>query len=218
GEPDECWPWLAAVNSSGHGRLRLHGRNHLAHKLAYEMCVGPVPDGVRLGHLCDRPGCVNPRHVRPRTSIEMHQARFWRQVDKTSECWIWAGASWGAGYGQMRVNGEARLAHRLSYEWHHGPIPDGMLIDHACWNKSCVNPEHLRVATASENQRNKSGATARSSTGVRGVTLRPNGRYQVRIISDGKPVQVGHFGTLEEAAEAAHAKRVELWGEFAGHE
>jgi hypothetical protein len=52
------------------------------------------------------------------------------------------------------------FAHRWSYEYHVGPIPDGMQLDHLCRNPSCVNPEHLEPVTARENVMRSSGRAA----------------------------------------------------------
>lgn len=69
-------------------------------------------------------------------------------------CWIWKGPVAPNGYGQMpsRANeyGE-RLAHRASYRFHVGPIPDGLEIDHLCRVRCCVNPAHLEAVTHSVN-------------------------------------------------------------------
>lgn len=78
--------------------------------------------------------------------------RFWLKVDRSGECWLWTGSTNGRGYGHVRVNMCLTYAHRLSYEMSVGPIPEGLQIDHLCGNTLCVNPEHLEVVTAVENQ------------------------------------------------------------------
>ena len=215
--PNDCWTWNASTDSSGGGRVRIKGRNYSASKYAYEKANGTLPKGERLGHLCLDSGCVNPGHMAVRSSREMHEARFWTQVKKSDDCWEWTGAPWGEGYGQMRVNGRATLVHRLSFEWSAGPVPVGMVVDHMCWNRLCVRPDHLRLATPSQNQRSQSGPNRRSSTGVRGVTLRANGRYEARMTEGDRRIQIGNFESLEEACEAIRLAREELWGEFAGN-
>jgi transcriptional regulator with XRE-family HTH domain len=68
-------------------------------------------------------------------------------------CWIWLGRINGFGYGEIKC-GERRLkAHRVSYEHHVGPIPEGLDLDHLCRVRPCVNPEHLEPVTRSENVR-----------------------------------------------------------------
>ena len=68
----------------------------------------------------------------------------------TSGCWLWTRASLKTGYGTFSIKGKTFLAHRKAYEFYIGPIPEGMDIDHKCGLKSCVNPEHLRLATRSQ--------------------------------------------------------------------
>ncbi len=64
---DECWVWIARLNRNGYGRLSALGREHMAHRLSYEVHTGPIPDGLLLDHLCSVRSCVNPRHLEPVT-------------------------------------------------------------------------------------------------------------------------------------------------------
>lgn len=67
---DSCWPWRGSVDRKGYGRLRVDGRTALAHRIGYELCVGPIPEGLTLDHLCRNRGCVNPAHLEPVTHRE----------------------------------------------------------------------------------------------------------------------------------------------------
>lgn len=60
---DECWPWLANKNKSGHGRFRSGGRLVMAHRQSWEFFFGNIPEGKMVLHKCDDPGCVNPYHL-----------------------------------------------------------------------------------------------------------------------------------------------------------
>jgi hypothetical protein len=81
--------------------------------------------------------------------------RFWRNVQKTADCWVWTGARSGAGYGQININDVLVFTHRFSWELHHGPIPDGLLVCHHCDNPPCCNPAHLFLGTPSDNMVDK---------------------------------------------------------------
>lgn len=58
-----CWLWNACNNTKGYGFFRHVGKNLYAHRFAYELYIGPVPDGMHVLHTCDAPWCVNPDHL-----------------------------------------------------------------------------------------------------------------------------------------------------------
>jgi len=60
---DECWPWKGSHDMEGYGRMWADRKTHKAHRLAYELCVGPIPDDMCVCHTCDNPGCCNWHHL-----------------------------------------------------------------------------------------------------------------------------------------------------------
>lgn len=69
-----------------------------------------------------------------------------------SKCILWSGATNGNGYGRVYVGkGKSLMAHRVIHEGVFGKIPEGLVLDHLCRNRSCVNPLHLEIVTNGEN-------------------------------------------------------------------
>jgi hypothetical protein len=66
-------------------------------------------------------------------------------------CWIWSGAVHKSGYGQIKWQGKSTVAHRVVFEIVKHKIPEGLILDHLCNVKLCVNPEHLEPVTYSVN-------------------------------------------------------------------
>lgn len=91
------------------------------------------------------------------------KVRFERKfIIAPSGHWIWTANTLPNGYGQM----DKKYAHRLSHEFYIGPIPSGMVIDHLCRIRNCVNPMHLQAVTQKKNFDRGSGplAVARSNS------------------------------------------------------
>lgn len=67
--PGGCWVWMAGRSAQGYGRFWIDGDTRAAYRVAYEVLVGPVPDGLQLDHLCRNRACVNPGHLEPVTVV-----------------------------------------------------------------------------------------------------------------------------------------------------
>lgn len=60
-----CWLWTAGCTSRGYGAFTANSRQRLAHRVAYQLLIGPIPQGLTLDHLCRRRNCVRPDHLEP---------------------------------------------------------------------------------------------------------------------------------------------------------
>lgn len=89
--------------------------------------------------------------------------RFWEKVERRGpdDCWIWNGATDWFGYGRINNSAGTNRAHRVSWELHFGPIPEGLHCLHKCDNPSCCNPKHLELG---DDKKNISDAAKRGRT------------------------------------------------------
>jgi hypothetical protein len=166
--------------------------------------------GCSLPHSCK--GYCSPHYNRWRKGKAMdapirpaHQTdeqRFWSKVDKSGPCWLWMGCTTN-GYGIFRFRSRNTVAHRVSYEWATGPIPEGYEVDHTCFNHSCVRPDHLRILTHAENGQNRASANKNSKSGVRGVYQIPSGVWIARASIGPDIFEIGRFSNMRDAEIAS---------------
>lgn len=82
---DPCWFWTACLSHAGYGRLGRGKGVVLAHRFAYELLVGPIPEGMELDHRAScAKRCVNPAHLRPTTHKQNHENRAGAQRNNRS--------------------------------------------------------------------------------------------------------------------------------------
>ncbi len=124
--------------------------------------------------------------------------RFYDKIDAGpgGGCHIWTGCKKRRGYGAIGVDGKMKLAHRLSWQIHHGPIPKGdgahgMCVLHKCDRPECVNPDHLFLGDHKANMADK---TAKGrNRGLRGAShprskLTDQDVYEIRgRVASGEP-------------------------------
>ena len=144
--------------------------------------------------------------------------RFYALAEKggPNDCWIWIGAKSVRGYGEFSIrHAYPRVSHRVAFEMEHGPIPPGMLVDHICHNRLCVNPAHLRLATMAQNSQNQKMHSDNTS-GYKGVSWNKNAKKWIaKICVRGQSHHLGYFVEITDAYAAYCEAAKRLHGEFA---
>lgn len=218
----------------GHGLCAVHRRQAVS--------AGTVtPKKVTFHTTCTVEGCDLP-HVshglcskhRARveahgTTDEPHKAttyeRLMSKVDQQGPvpahapelgaCWIWTGSISASGYGSFWSGPDLRvqLTHRWMYRHVHGIEDPNHVIDHRCFRKNCVNPDHLREITFKQNVENQSALLNTANTsGFRGVSYnKRNKSWSAKVIHHSQIHWLGYFSTAEEAGRAALAMRNTLF-------
>lgn len=142
-------------------------------------------------------------------------ARFWAKVDDTGHCWVWTASKFANGYGRFSVKRNCKrkthLAHRVAFASIHGPIAEGLQIDHTCYNRACVNPDHLRAVTHKQNMENRSGVQRSSRTGIRGVRHYSTKKWMGYARHNRVEYTVGPFDQIAEAEAAVIELRCKLF-------
>lgn len=109
--------------------------------------------------------------------------RFWSKVeepfDAHNDCWIWKGAcDKKSGYGKFKIGARHTpvvQAHRFSYVFFNGPIPERHEVHHNCENPPCVNPTHLEALTNAEHRLRSPQFLVSISAWRRAITHCPQG-------------------------------------------
>ena len=180
---------------------------------------------------CAFPGCTRPRRKGPLCSRHKIQQRAgipltplppvsngtepleqrmeWR-TERTDSCWNWTGATNSQGYGQLRFGNKAIYAHRVAWEMNNGPIPDGLVVDHMCHNRRCVNPAHLQIVTQKQNCENLS-LRKDTKSGIRGVSWDKRTRkWHASVMHNRVSYSAGSYDSIADAEQAVIALRKKL--------
>lgn len=105
---DTCWLWTAAKDDDGYGFFKIADVQYRAHRVAYALYVGAIPDGLEVDHRCHTTSCVNPGHLRLATGKQNRENLRGARTNSASGVrgvsWHKAAKRWQA---QVKHNGKA---------------------------------------------------------------------------------------------------------------
>lgn len=139
------------------------------------------------------------------------EQRFFAQVDKRDGCWAWSSAKDKDGYGMFRgdVNGvQYTRAHRFSWAFHsQAVIPDGMVVCHSCDNPECCNPEHLRLGTHQDNQRERRSKGRHGPNRTPAAKLTESQVREIRLSNENQSELAARFGVTQTTVSDIKRRR-----------
>jgi uncharacterized protein YprB with RNaseH-like and TPR domain len=124
-----------------------------------------------------------PRFLRERVALDPKLSRRLRsrvEFGQKGDCWLWKGSTNAAGYGDFRYNGKYHVASRFMYETFVGQVPARHVVEHLCYNRACVNPLHLQIATR---PKHVSDSHKRGRYDARNKAMRGAGNHQAKLTS-----------------------------------
>lgn len=124
-------------------------------------CGQPAPTAQRTnrakGHVKGQPARFRQGHGAGKWQAPVERYRVEDRGYETP-CWTWLLATVkSTGYGITKVGRTSFPAHRRYWQEIHGPVPEGMHLDHLCRNRNCVNPDHLEAVTPAVNKQRGAG-------------------------------------------------------------
>lgn len=140
-DSDGCWEWTASRQRQGYGQFKLDGRNRMAHRLAYELAVGPIPDGLQVNHHCDNPPCCNPMHLYVGTQSDNMQDRERRGRSPLCRVQHARGSRNGrskltaAQVAEIRARGDEVLNRQLAQEYGVSDVLIGQILRGEIWKE-----------------------------------------------------------------------------------
>lgn len=183
-----CRLWTAGKQGVGYGTFYWNGRRQLAHRVAYELVIGPVPPLHQVDHVrsrgCRHRNCVNPEHLEAvsleenvrraqvgerarngeKTRVRLAataMARFWAKVDKSAGLeahWPWQTFTDQWGHAKVWWQGTTHMAREVAWLLSKEVIPDGFVVDQSCGEPACVNPGHMTLITQAEHDKRRTMA------------------------------------------------------------
>lgn len=132
----------------------------------------------------------------------------WTRKDAETGCWIWLGKIGEGGYGHIKHEGKSRKAATVAYEFYKGLVPTGLVLDHLCRNKLCINPEHLEAVTQKVNWDRGNGPES------------IKGRKVLECKVCGSPYEILWRGRGHEewGCRRCRAERAKQWREATGYD